>query len=300
MKPPPLSFVKAFDADDAVARLAAHGDEAKLLAGAQSLVPMLAFRLARPSVLIDVGRISELRYVQLDDDGALRVGATTTHRALERLPDGLREAGHRLVAEVAPWIGHLPIRARGTIGGSLAHADPSAEWCLLVVLLDAEIAVLGPGGRRTVAAERFLQGFLATDLAADEMVVEIRLPATPPTAAVAEVARRHGDFALGIAGAVVELDADGICRSARIVIGAVDEVPLRARVAEDALVGHRLGPDTCEEAARTAARDLEPATDATLSGGYRRRLAAAMVRRALTRAVARHEEAGRWTTNGSS
>ncbi|MBS1676211.1 MAG: FAD binding domain-containing protein [Actinobacteria bacterium] len=292
MKPPPFAYQRAFSAADAVARLAEAGDEAKLLAGGQSLVPMLAFRLVRPTVLIDLKPVEELSYLRVDDDGALWVGALTPHRGLESIEPRLIARGHRLLPEAARWVGHAPIRARGTFAGSLAHADPSAEWCLMCVLLDADLTVLGPAGSRVVPAREFFRGYLTTDLAADEMIVEARLPATGPAVALEEVARRHGDFALASAAVALDVDGAGICQGARIALGGVAEVPMRAGVAEAGLTGHPLDQEAIREAAALATRDLEPLPNAGVSGDYRRRLTRVLVERALSTARERARKDG--------
>ncbi len=281
MKPPPFSYSRAESTDDAVAQLAQHGDDAKLLAGGQSLIPMLALRLARPSALIDVSRIGALRYaVRAGDE--LRIGALTRHRELLGYDLG---PGYDLLRRVVPLVGHEPIRTRGTLGGSIAHADPAAEWPLVAVLLDAELVVTGPAGRsRRVAAREFLQGYFTTDLNHDEMLVEIRFARPWPAAAIHEHARRHGDFALASAAVAVNVDADGHCREARVAIGAVSDVPVRIAAAENALAGTRLDDAAIEDAGALAGEAIDPPDDAHASAAHRRRLAVALVKRALREA----------------
>jgi carbon-monoxide dehydrogenase medium subunit len=186
----------------------------------------------------------------------------------------------------APLVGHFPIRARGTFGGSVAHGDPASEWCMLTVLLDGEIVARGPGGERTIPASEFFLGFFTTALEPDEIVTEIRFGRPPGRAALEEFARRHGDFAIVAAAAAVDRDGDGACARARVVIGGVDEVPLRVEAAEDVLVGSDLGSEAIEEAAQAAAREVEPSSDIHGSAEYRTRLTAVLLRRALRRAVA--------------
>lgn len=285
MKPPPFAYQRADSAEDAVERLAALGGEAKVLAGGQSLVPMLAFRLVRPTALVDLTRLHELRYIELDEHDGLCVGALTTHRDLELLPQRLRDSGHALLADSARFIGHLPIRTRGTVGGSIAHADPAAELCVLATLADADVVVVGQGGRRTLTAGEFFQGFLTTALEPDELVVEVRFPPLGSAVAVEEYARRHGDFALGLVTVALDLGDDGTCRAARIALGAVDDVPVRASSAEAALIGQRLDREVVDAAAHEATRELAPAGDASASSAYRRRLATSLLRRALERAA---------------
>jgi carbon-monoxide dehydrogenase medium subunit len=281
VKPSPFSYTRAETAEEAVAQLARYGDEAKLLAGGQSLIPMLALRLARPSALIDVSRIGTLRYAVRTDD-ELRIGALTRHRELLSRQLG---AGYGVLRRVVPLVGHEPIRTRGTLGGSIAHADPAAEWPLVAILLDAELVVLGPAGRtRRIPAREFIQGYFTTDLAYDEMLVEIRFQRAWPGAAIHEHARRHGDFAVVAAAAAVDVDADGHCREARVALGAVSDVPLRSDPAERALQGTRLDDAAITEAAALAAQALDPPSDGHASAAHRRRLAAALVKRALREA----------------
>jgi carbon-monoxide dehydrogenase medium subunit len=281
VKPSPFSYSRAESTDEAVAQLAQHGDDANLLAGGQSLIPMLALRLARPSALIDVSRIGDLRYaVRAGDE--LRIGALTRHRELLSHDLG---AGYDVLRRVVPLVGHEPIRTRGTLGGSIAHADPAAEWPLVAVLLDAELVVIGPSGRsRRVAARDFLQGYFTTDLDYDEMLVELRFPRPWPGAAIHEHARRHGDFALVSAAAAVDVDADGRCREARVALGAVSDVPVRIDAAERALEGTRLDDSSIADVATLTVETIDPPDDMHASAAHRRRLAAALVKRALREA----------------
>jgi carbon-monoxide dehydrogenase medium subunit len=179
MKPAPFSYHRARSADEAVSLLAELGDDAKLIAGGQSLVAMMNFRLARPAALVDISRLAELRYVRRHDAG-LRIGALALHRDLERLTDSGVAAGFGMLPRAARHIGHYAIRAAGTFGGSIAHADPAAEWCMAALLFDAQIMAHGPGGDRLIPATGFFRGFLETELRADEMIVEVRLPAPRP------------------------------------------------------------------------------------------------------------------------
>lgn len=264
-----------------MAQLAQHGEDAKLLAGGQSLIPMLALRIARPSALIDVSRIEALRYaVRAGDE--LRIGALTRHRELLNYDLG---PGYGLLRRVVPLVGHEPIRTRGTLGGSIAHADPAAEWPLIAVLLDAELVVVGPAGRnRHVGAREFLQGYFTTDLDPDEMLVEIRFTCPWPGAAIHEHARRHGDFALASAAVAVDIDAGGRCREARVALGAVSDIPVRIETAERALAGTRVDDAAVEEVAALAGEAIDPPDDAHASATHRRRLAMALVKRALREA----------------
>ena len=232
MKPAAFEFRRASTVEEAVGQLEELGDDAKLLAGGQSLVPMMNFRLVRPSALVDVTGVGGLEYVEAEGEG-LRIGALTPHRWVELMEDPEVLEGFGVLKRAARWVGHYPIRTRGTFGGSIAHADPSAEWCMLAVLLDAEIVVLGPGGERVIPASEFFYGFFMTALEPTEMVVEVRFPEPAPHAAIQEFARRAGDFAIV---AAVSVDAsEGKSRSASVVLGGVADVPLRVEEAEKVL-----------------------------------------------------------------
>jgi len=280
MKPPPFAYRRVQTAEEAVERLAQLGDDVKVLAGGQSLVPMLALRLARPRVLVDVSRVADLRFARREE-GGLRIGALARHRDLQSAPVA---GGHEVVARTVGLIGHEPIRTCGTFGGSLAHADPAAEWPLLAVLLDAEIVAQGPAGRRRIPAADFFLGYFTTALAADELLVETLLPRPWHGAALHEHVRRHGDFALVAAAAALDVEEDGRCAAARVALGAVDDVPLRMPAAEAVLVGTRLPDGALDEAAHVAAAAVDPPGDVHASAAYRRRLVAVLLRRALVEA----------------
>jgi carbon-monoxide dehydrogenase medium subunit/6-hydroxypseudooxynicotine dehydrogenase subunit alpha len=283
VKPPPLAYARAESADEAVSFLAETADEAKLLAGGQSLVPLLNFRLARPGVLVDINALVELEYVRLDDTGALRLGALCRHAQLERSAPS--EAPWQAVGEAARMIAHLPIRTRGTVGGSLAHADPSAELPLLCVALGAEIDAVGPGGTRTITADDFFHGTFSTALAPDELLVEARLPAPPGGASTAfeEFSERAGDFALAAVCAGVAAEAQA-CSWARVALGGVSSTPLRVPEAEDVLVGSDLGDDVLGQAAEAAWASCDPPGDFHGSSEFRRELMHELTLRALRRA----------------
>lgn len=283
MKPPPFAYRRVEAPEEAVELLARYGDEAKVLAGGQSLVPMLALRLVRPAVLIDVSRIVSLRHATREGD-VLRIGALARHRDLADAAVGGPDDGYGVVRRVVPLVGHEPIRTRGTFGGSVAHADPAAEWPLLSVLLDAELIALGPAGERAIPAAEFFLGYFATSLEPDELLVEARFPRPWRGAAVHEHARRHGDFALVCAATAVDVGEDGACTAARVALGAVDDLPLRVADAERVLVGSSLQEEAIAEAADAAAAAIDPPADVHASAPHRRRLAAVLVRRALTEA----------------
>jgi carbon-monoxide dehydrogenase medium subunit len=283
VKPASFEYHRVERTEDALERLAELGEDAKVLAGGQSLVPMMNFRLVRPPALVDITRIPDLRYVARDGD-ALRVGALTSHREIELLRDPDLVAGYELLPRAARWVGHYPIRTRGTFGGSVAHADPSAEWCMLAVLLDATIVAAGPDGEREIPAADFFLGFFANALEPDELLVEVRLPRPRPHAALHEFARRHGDFAIVAVAVAVDVDGDRL-RDARIVVGGVDEVPLRVEAAEQALDGAAPGAEAFAEAGRAAAGAVDPSSDVHGSAQYRRELTDVLVRRALAEAI---------------
>ena len=283
MKPAPFTYHAPSTVPACVDILAQHGDEAKVLAGGQSLVPMLALRLARPEQLVDVTRIDELAAVRRED-GALVVGATTRHRRLETDPEVA--ASVPLLARSAPFIGHVQIRNRGTLGGSLAHADPAAELPCVARVLDAEFEVVGPGGPRQIAAEDFFETVFTTTLEPDELLTSVRFPVWGASSgfAVEETARRHGDFALVGAMAAVQVDGG---RLARVAIGltGMDSVPARAAAVESALLGAAVTDLDLDDIGAQAVRDVNPSGDVHATADYRRRVGAALVGRALIRAI---------------
>jgi aerobic carbon-monoxide dehydrogenase medium subunit len=275
MKPPQFEYHAPTDVAEAVRLLSALGENGRLLAGGQSLMPMLNLRLARPEAIVDLNRITALAYHRLDGE-TLVIGALCRQRDIERDHEVLARCA--AIADAVPLIGHIGIRNRGTVVGSLAHADPSAEWPVLAVLLDATLEVEGAAGRRSVAAQDFFKGLFATDLRPGELVVEARFPLPPAGAgsAFVEVARRHGDFALGAAAAVVELAADGAVTAARLALGGFDSVPVRAT------------PDPA-----VVATEVHPVDDVHAPAGYRRKLAETLARRALQLAEQRARKADR-------
>jgi carbon-monoxide dehydrogenase medium subunit len=285
VKPAAFEYRRATAVEDAVDQLTELGDEAKLLAGGQSLVPMMNFRLVRPSALVDVAGIPDLQYLEPHDGRGLKIGALTPHRWVEEMEDPELLEGFSILKRAARWVGHYPIRTLGTFGGSIAHGDPSAEWCMLAALLDAEIVAVGPEGERVVPASDFFHGFFMTALEPDEMIVEVRFPQPAPNAALQEFARRAGDYAIVAAAVTLDMD-DGKCRSARVVLGGVADVPLRVTEAERVLEGAEAGREAFEQAGREAAKAVDPPSDVQGTAEYRRDLSAVMVRRALEEAVA--------------
>lgn len=223
MKPAAFQYHRAHSVAQAVDLLSELGEDAKIIAGGQSLVAMMNFRLARPVNLVDVSGIAELRYV--DRGPALTIGALTTHHDVERTFKPDLSDGYAVLSDAMRWVGHLPIRTRGTIGGSIAHADATAEWCLLAVLLDADIVVASRRGERTIAASDFFFGLYTTALAYDEIIIAVRFPRPAPHAVLTEYAQRHGDFAVVAAAADLDV-ADGEVVSGRVALGGVAPVPI--------------------------------------------------------------------------
>ncbi|HEY0017414.1 MAG TPA: xanthine dehydrogenase family protein subunit M [Longimicrobium sp.] len=287
MKPAPFEYHRPDSVEEALALLAEHGYDAKLLAGGQSLVPAMNFRMATPAVLIDLNRIPGLDDIARADDG-LRIGAMARQRAAER--SDLVAAHAPLLAETLPYVAHAQIRNRGTIGGSIAHADPAAEMPAVMLALDARFHLRGPGGTRVVAAGDFFTGLFGTALDAEEMLVEVEIPSAAPRTGWAfdEVSRRHGDYALAGLAAVVQVDEAGRCTAARISLLSVGDGPVLAAQAAAALVGQAPTEDAIRAAAEAAAqRDVDPPGDIHATPAYRRQLVEVLVRRVLPRAFAR-------------
>jgi carbon-monoxide dehydrogenase medium subunit len=270
VKPASFDYLRAASVTEAVQGLAAADGDAKILAGGQSLVPVMALRMARPSLLIDVNRIPGLTGITRLDGGAVRVGALTRHTALAE------QREHPLLAEAARWIGHSAIRSRGTTGGSIAHADPAAELPVVAAALDAAALVTGPRGTRRIAAGELFAGPFETTLEQDEMITALDFP-VPSRWGFAELSRRHGDFGL------VTVVAAEVGRRVRIAVGGVGGVPHLAREAEALLAGTALTPSAIDEAARLTAAGIDPAEDLHATAAYRRAMTAEHTRRALLR-----------------
>lgn len=284
MKPPKFAYHAPESLEAAVELLARYGGEARLLAGGQSLVPMLNFRLLAPAALIDLGRVAGLAGVREADDRVV-IGAMTRQRAAERAPAVADRLP--LLREALGWVGHLPTRSRGTVGGSIAHADPSAELPMTLLALDGEVVATGPQGRRTIAADALFDSFFTTRLAADEILTEIRIPhmATGAGHAIEEFARRKGDFAIVGIAAILERDGSR-CTKARVTAGGIGGAPVRLRGAEQVLQSEGLNEAAIGAAAKRAAEEVDPLSDPNASAEYRRHLVEVLVRRALTRAAA--------------
>ena len=286
MKPPPFEYLVADSVEAAVAALAQAGGDAKIIAGGQSLVPMLNFRLLRPSILVDINRIPDLAYVREDGD-VIRIGALTRHHQLETSP--VIAAHFPVLTEAMTHVAHLAIRNRGTIGGSLSHADPAAELPMMALLLDAELRIVSAAGARTVAARDFFLDALSVDLAEDEIVTEIVVRKLPSDTGwgFAEVARRSGDFALAAVAVTLTL-SEGTIAQACIAMTGVAPTARRVTEAETLLIGQRLGDgvgdDDVIDAVRAAA---EPPSDLHASADYRRHLVGVLAGRALAAAWSR-------------
>jgi CO/xanthine dehydrogenase FAD-binding subunit len=285
VKPPKFDYHAPASVDEALALLTRYGGDAKILAGGQSLMPLLNFRLARPAALVDLNRIASLAYVR-EEGGAVAFGAMTRQRTIEFSP--VVKAALPLLSEATQLVGHLPIRSRGTIGGSIAHADPSAEYPAVLAALDGEVRVRGPRGERTLGAADLFQTYLTTSLAPDEILTEVRFRAMPAGAGYAfeEFSRRHGDFALVGIAAMIVLDG-ARCREARLASAGAGPVPVRLRAAEEILVKEGVGEAAVAAASARAAELVSPDSDIHASADYRRNLTRVLTGRALKRAIAR-------------
>jgi carbon-monoxide dehydrogenase medium subunit len=284
MKPAAFDYHAPTTLEEAAAVLSQSGEDARVLAGGQSLVPAMAFRLARPSVLVDINRIESLSGVRRDGD-RLVIGATTRHKVFE----GIVTEGPlgRLLTNVVHNIAHLPIRTRGTFGGSLAHADPSSEWCALVTALDGEIVATSTAGRRTIPAADFFKTVFTTALRPDEILTEIRLPVLDGAwrCGFVEFNLRAGDFAIVSATAGLRIE-NGRIGAAFVAVGGAIDRPVRSPAAEKVLVGEAPGDAVFRAAAEAARASIEPTGDLHADPEYKSELVAAMTRRALERAVA--------------
>jgi CO/xanthine dehydrogenase FAD-binding subunit len=288
MKPPPFEYYSPKTVDEALSYLAEHGYDAKVLAGGQSLIPMMNFRLAQPEVLVDLNNISDLAYIQPDEQGGIHLGAMSRHAQVER--DPLIAERAPLIHETMPMIATSQIRSRGTFGGSIAHADPSAELVAVSVALDGRFRLRSQSGERDVTASEFFLGMFTTLLEPEEILVEITFPAMPPRTgwALKEVARRPHDFALVGVAAVVSLNGNDRIRDSRIVFLSVGDGPVAAEKAAETLRDQIPTPDLLLAAAETAAaEDIDPSNDIHASASYRRHLAKVLTRQALELALER-------------
>jgi len=287
MKPPPFAYARAESIEEAVGLLHDHDGGARPLAGGQSLIPAMNFRLATPAVLVDLNGVGELDYIR-HSAGEIRIGGMTRQRHVERSAVVSDQAP--LIGEAMPHIAHPEIRNRGTVGGSLAHADPAAELPAVMMALNARLVVTGKEGTREVAAHEFFTGLFSTSILPGELLTEIVIPARPARSGYAfeEISRRHGDFALAGVAAVVLVNGDGVCAGARIALLSVGDRALLAERAAAVLTGQRPSSELIRSAAAAAAAsDIDPSSDIHASARYRRQLANVLTRRVLTRAFER-------------
>jgi aerobic carbon-monoxide dehydrogenase medium subunit len=284
MKLPPFEYACPTSISEAVALLASHDGEAKLLAGGQSLVPMMAFRVASPSLLVDLRKLAELRQIGITQDGVV-LGAMVRWRDI--LEDERLKTAHPLLVAAVEHVAHYQIRNRGTVGGSIAHADPAAEMPGIVVTCEAQIAVMGKAGVRTIAAGNFFRGPLMTALEADEIITEIRLPAWPAKRRYGfqEFSRRRGDFAMAAAAVFYDED-NGKARDAHVGAIGVADYPLRLPSVEAVINGQKIDDAVIAKAEAAASAAVNPADDIHASGAYRKALVGVMVERALKAAAA--------------
>jgi CO/xanthine dehydrogenase FAD-binding subunit len=289
MKPPKFDYYDPSSLEEALALLDTHQGDGKILAGGQSLMPLLNMRLARPSVVIDINRIEELNYIRASDRG-IAIGAIARQRALQT--DKLISERIPILQEAAYYIAHPQIRSRGTICGSIAHADPAAELPALALALEAEMALTSAKGTRTVRADTFFQSFFTTALEANEILTEVRFPAPPRDSAwsVIEISRRHGDFAIAgiVAGLGLEPNGQKIVHACLVYFG-VGPTPIRVKAAEDVLVGQAAAEETLEAAAQRAKQGIDPSNDIHATEEYRRAVSATLTQRALRAALQKLE-----------
>lgn len=283
MKPPKFTYACPQSVEEALSLLAQGAEDTKLLAGGQSLVPLLNLRMAQVSALIDVNRLTELSFIKRENS-TLRVGALTRHRQLE-VSDEAR-AAHPLLPRAAAEVGHLAIRNRGTIGGSLAHADPAAEWPLIAVTLDAQFVLRSQSKTRTVAARDFFLAPLTTALDPDEMLCEVCFPIISGRAVwgFQELCRRPGDFALAAVACQLTLEQNGVCTSAALAVGGAHSTPLFIAAVEKVVQGSRGEEEAIKEAAEAAAAAVEPPSDVHGSAEFRRQMVKVLTVRALKEA----------------
>lgn len=289
MKPSKFTYHAPASIDDAVILLSESDGDARILAGGQSLIPIMNFRLAAPAALVDLGKIPGLAYVR-EEAGLIRIGAMTRQRSIEFSP--LIREKLPLLHEAIGWVGHLPTRSRGTAGGSVAHADPSTEIPAVLRALDGEVTARGPNGERTIKAADLFVGHLTTALEPNEVLTEIRFPVMPAGAGYAfeEFARRHGDFAIVAIAATVRIDADG-CPWVGLAAAGTGPTPLKLKAAAAILLNKGVGAAAIDEASEAAGEELvEPTSDNNGSAEFRRHLTKVLTGRAIRRAVAMAKE----------
>jgi aerobic carbon-monoxide dehydrogenase medium subunit len=288
MKPAPFEYYAPHSVDEALSHLAQFGYDAKVLAGGQSLIPMMNFRLAQPSVIIDLNNINELFYVRPNENGGLRIGAMARHYQVEESPHVAEQAP--LINETMPLIATVQVRSRGTFGGSLSHADPSAELTAVSIALEGDFLLRSQKRERWIPAKDFFIGLFTSVLEPDEMFIEAKFPPVPEHTgcAIVEIARRPHDFALVGVAAVVTLERNNRCKKAKLVLLSVGDRPIEAIQAEKMLVNAELTSDALHAAAETAAQaDIDPSSDIHATAEYRRHLASVLSYRALEKAASR-------------
>lgn len=286
MKPPPFEYSRPETLEEALATLHETGDEGKVLAGGQSLIPLLAFRMARPQHLTDITRLKELDSVDLRADGTLSIGALATHRSIEKNPDLVTRCP--AISEAVSQIGHVAIRNRGTVGGSMAHADPAAEWPALALLFDAQFQVRSKSEQRSIPARDMFVSYMTTALAPNELLVGMELQLPPPEAGTAfvEVSRRHGDFAMAGAGAMLNI-SDGAIADAAVAIMSAGLTAVRADETEQILIGNEPTDELFQNAVDSIDPVIDPLEDVHGPADYKRELAKVVTRRALQAASTR-------------
>jgi CO/xanthine dehydrogenase FAD-binding subunit len=292
LKPSKFTYHAPHNIDEAISLLSQYDGSARVLAGGQSLIPIMNFRLAAPEALVDLGKIANLAYIR-EDGGKVRIGAMTRQRSIEFSP--LIREKLPLLREAIGWVGHLPTRSRGTVGGSIAHADPSTEIPMVLQALEGEVSARGPNGERTIEAKDLFVAHLTTALEPDEILTEIRFPVMPADAGYAfeEFARRHGDFAIVAIAAAVRIE-NGACPWVRLAAAGTGPTPLKLRAAATILVEKGLNEAAIDEASEAAGEELvEPTSDNNGSAEFRRHLAKVLTGRAVRRAVAMAREKAR-------
>lgn len=292
MKPAPFAYESPRTLESALSLLGEHGDEAKVLAGGQSLIPVMNFRLARPAVLVDLNRLTDLDFVERNDNGTIRIGALTRQSRAEH--ESMVAEHAPLLAEALPHVAHPQIRNRGTLGGTIAHADPAAEIPAVAVTLGARFRLLSARGERWVAAGDFFTGLFATTMAPDELLVEIEIPIPAPRtgSAFLEVARRHGDYALAGVAVTVTLDESGACTSSNLAVLGVGDRPALSSAAAGVLDGERPSEALVESAAAAIRDEIEPLGDIHASAEFKCHLSGVLARRALALAFERTGKEG--------
>lgn len=287
MKPPPFIYHAPNTLQEALTLLAEHGDDAKPLAGGQSLVPAMNFRLAQPTILIDLNRINSLFGIREENNHTLHIGAMTRQKTVEQ--SALVATHAPLLAETMPHIAHPQIRNRGTFGGSLAHADPAAELPAIALALNMQMRAQSVHGERWIAADDFFLGLFETSLETDELLTEICIPPLPPRTGTAfdEIARRHGDYAMAGVATVVTLAEDGTIADSKLVFFSIDDAPIETPSATALLQGEHPTPELFRAAAEAVGDDIDPISDIHATSEYRCHLAKVLTRRTLARAVAR-------------